>query len=53
MRDWNRMRREKSPKGYANDPRSIFTGPTQVPQIIDNEIVDAAAGYQGLLNWIK
>tara|TARA_R110000823_G_scaffold79804_7_gene181933 strand:+ start:214 stop:2493 length:2280 start_codon:yes stop_codon:yes gene_type:complete len=49
MRDWNRMRREKAPTGYAQDPRSIFTGPTQVPQVIDQEMIDAISGYQSLL----
>lgn len=50
MRDWERMRRGKGGL-RSGDPRSIFTGPTQRPQFMDQEIIDAAKAYQYLLKW--
>tara|TARA_R110000822_G_scaffold136957_1_gene274441 strand:+ start:90 stop:1640 length:1551 start_codon:yes stop_codon:yes gene_type:complete len=50
MRDWTRMRRQENPTGWAQDPRSIFTGPTRAPQIIDQEMVDALMGYQMMVD---
>ena len=48
MRDWTRMRRGETPDPYG-DPRSIFTGPAQVPQPVDPEMIDAIEGYLDLV----
>jgi len=48
MRDWTRMRRGEAPSTYG-DPRSIFTGPARMPQVVDQEVVDAINGYQAIL----
>ena len=52
MRDWTRMRRSLEPNQYG-DPRSIFTGPVKLPQIIDQEIIDATEGYQALVRQLQ
>lgn len=44
MRDFNRLRRSKNADLFR-DARSIFTGPTQWAQPIDQELVDAIQGY--------
>jgi len=52
MRDWTRMRRSLEPK-QQGDPRSIFTGPVKLPQVIDQEIIDATEGYQALVRQLQ
>lgn len=48
MRDWTRMRRGETPSTYG-DPRSLFTGPARVPQLVDQETIDAIEGYHYLV----
>ena len=45
MRDWTRMRRGVTPK-TSGDPRSLFTGPAQVPQKVDQELIDTLRAYE-------
>tara|TARA_R110002020_G_scaffold474231_1_gene705037 strand:+ start:469 stop:2034 length:1566 start_codon:yes stop_codon:yes gene_type:complete len=48
MRDWTRMRRGQTPD-TSGDPRSLFTGPAQKPQVVDQELIDAIQGYHNIV----
>ena len=52
MRDWTRMRRRVTPDTLG-DPRSLFTGPAQVPQTVDQELIDALKAYEIMVNRAK
>tara|TARA_R100001369_G_scaffold92344_1_gene136890 strand:+ start:760 stop:1956 length:1197 start_codon:yes stop_codon:yes gene_type:complete len=52
MRDWTRMRRGVTPK-TGGDPRSLFTGPAQAPQTVDQELIDTLKAYEIMVDRAK